>query len=244
VALYVRAFRRGRGGLALVGLALAASIKLTGAVPAAYGLLAALAAAAGPRLDTPLGRRVAVALAGLGGAALLFAFAPWLRTLTNVIGTPADLADHCTMRQLECAARFGLRFLFSAHRAAFGLGLVFRAASLAFLLWAALRGAAPERRLSTLALFFGLYFLVFGGWSQSWYYLPLLALLPFAAPAHQRLLGSICVSAVAFYPTHLLFGCDEQPPLPPWVEGVAGAVQVTLANLPVIILGWLDRRRA
>jgi len=235
---------RGRPRLGALALVAGVAIKLTAVVPAAYSCLAEFIAAARARLTTR--RRWLVALTVVAAAIVVAGIvaAPHLRKLTNVLGSPRDTVDQCTSRTLDCGVRFGLRWLWQAHTAAFVINVAFRLGGVAFLLWAALRGSRSSGRLvSTAPLFVGLFYLAFAGYSQPWYFLPLAALLPFAEGPHARALASLLVTEVAWYPMHLLFSCTEVPPLPPWVEGTAGVLQMLIVNLPPLVYLLRDRRR-
>jgi hypothetical protein len=242
-ALFVLLARRGRPRLGAGALVAGVAFKLSAIVPAAYSCLAEFIAAARARLPTRRRRAIALGAVGVAVVAAGLVAAPHLRKLTNVLGSPSDTVDQCTSRAVDCCVRFGLRWLWRAHTAAFAVNVAFRTGGVAFLLWAALRGSRPGRLLSTAPLFVGVFHLVFAGYSQPWYFLPLAVLVPFAEGAHARALASLLITEVAWYPMHLLFSCTEVPPLPAWVEGTAGVLQMGIVNLPPLVYLRRDRRR-
>jgi hypothetical protein len=242
-ALFALAVTRGRPRTGAAALGVGLLVKLSAIVPAAYCCLAEFIVVARARLTTR--RRWVVALGFVVVALIASAIvaAPHVRKLTNVLGSPSDTVDQYTSRTVECGIRFGLRYVWQAHRAAFFVNVLFRLGGVALLVWAALRGSRPGRLVPTAALFVGLFYALFAAYSQPWYFLPLAALLPFAEAAHARALASLLVTEVAWYPMHLLFSCTEEPPLPPWIEGVAGVLQMVIVNLPLFVFLVRDRHR-
>lgn len=219
VALFAWATVRGRALAALPALAVGLLVKASSLLLLGFELLRRALAPA-RRLLTPSRVLIAgtalvlvalaafVAVAGYGGRV------PALRTLGRVVGSPEDAWEHCT-RSVECLPRALFRYIFGLPRAAWVTSLVFRAAGALWLLWAAARasvsdssGAASLRWIST-ALF--IYYLLFHGYMESWYLLSLLPLSAFAMPFFAPVMRFFMLTAVAYYPLDLLFGCSRNP---------------------------------
>lgn len=131
--------------------------------------------------------------------------------LSGLFGSPLDPYDRCT-RSLECLPRVILRFGLGSSLGAWWVGVVARGLGGLFLLHAALRAArvslcAPERLLGELAAGLFLYYLFLHGWAQTWYLLPLLALLSWAGPRLLPAMLAYCVSGCAYYALVLVGAC-------------------------------------
>ena len=158
---------------------------------------------------------------------------PLLHPFTPLLGSPRDPFEYCT-RSIECIPRSLLRYILDAPTAAWIVGLCFRGLGGLFLLAMAVRAARRQELLQTLAAAFLFYYLYLHGWYQSWYWLSLLPLLPFADPRQRPAMTVLCVTAVAFYGLVLIFDCATAPvtvALVDLVEGLMTVVPPTLVLL-------------
>jgi len=205
VALFALWWSRGRPRGALVALGSGVVVKLTALLPLAIHLGRALLARA-PRawLASRRLRRVAGAALLVGTLATVlviarfFQHAPVLHRLTFLLGRPSDPFDYCT-RSVECLPRVLLREVAHAPTASWMVGLVFRALGALWLGYVALRAAGDGQALRWLATGLFGYFLYLHSWAQSWYFLSLLPLLPWAEPKLLPAMRVACVSVVGYY---------------------------------------------
>lgn len=133
-----------------------------------------------------------------------------LNQFSALLGGAGHPYEYCT-RSVECLPRALLRYVLLAPRAAFVVGLGFRVASAVLFLCLALgprRDRDPLRWAAT-ALFF--YYLYFHAWSQSWYLLPLLPLLPYADRRLYPAMLAFLVSSVAYYALYFPLNCVTAP---------------------------------
>ena len=167
------------------------------------------------------GRR-GVALAAVVAVTVSAAALPWLlrsHAVVAAVGGPAGAFEYCT-RSLECLPRVLLRYVLHAPGAARGVALAFRGLGVLWLLLCA-AGAIRDERAARASgdaaagrallrwsgtFLFG-YYLYLHGWSQSWYLLPLLPLLPYADPRLRPAMMTLCVTAVAYYALALPLNC-------------------------------------
>lgn len=203
--------------LALLPLAAGLLVKLSALLP--LGFFALLGALRHPRLARltrgRAPRRVLIACAVLLPAAitavvLLRQRVPALRAASALLGSPDAPVEYCT-RSVECLPRALLRFVLGAPTLAWLVGLAFRVLAGLWLLSCALRGAAAGRPLRWASAAFFLYYLYLHGWSQTWYLLPLLPLLPFASPRVAATARVFCISSAAYYALVLPLDCVAAP---------------------------------
>lgn len=229
VALFVCAFLARRPLLAVLSLALGLLVKASALIPlVVYGGALVLGA---PQVARH--RRAALGLGAAGLVVGLLIGLPLLHRFTPLLGSPRDPFEYCT-RSIECIPRSLLRYILDAPTAAWIVGLCFRGLGGLFLLAMAVRAARRQQLLQTLAAAFLFYYLYLHGWYQSWYWLSLLPLLPFADPRQRPAMTVLCISAVAFYGLVLIFDCATAPvtvALVDLVEGLMTVVPPTLVLL-------------
>jgi hypothetical protein len=121
--------------------------------------------------------------------------------------------------------------------------VAFRAVGVAFALACAARASRSDELAWAGALVFG-YFLWFAGETHPWYWLPLVPLLPFAAPRLQPAMRAVCVLAVAAYPLHLHLACADEQGLPLWDQVLGNGLELALLNVPPLVLLVRARRAA
>src|SRR5262249_44273280 len=107
---------------------------------------------------------------------------------------------------LECIPRW---LLWRRHHvvAAFRVGLAFRAAGAAWLVYAAVRAGRTRALLPWLAAGLLGYYVCFHSYVQSWYFLPLGPLWPWAGARTRAALAALCVAAPCHYAIMLPFNC-------------------------------------
>lgn len=205
VALFILAVRRKMTGLALGSLGLGLLIKLSGLLLAGVYVTHSILRWLRPRLPT-LWRLAPIGLAvGLFVGLLFLALRPSaLPGLSGLIGSPKAPWEYCT-RSIECLPRAILRWGLQMPTAAWAVGLGFRFLSGLWLIYAAWR--SQTRLLPWLATALLVYYLYLHAWSQSWYLLPLLPLLPWAEGVTFRALRCVSISACAYYALVLIGNC-------------------------------------
>jgi hypothetical protein len=155
--------------------------------------------------------------------------------VSGLIGSPLAKYEYCT-RSIECLPRALLRWVFHLPTVAWLVGLGFRLLGGGFLLSIAWRREDPL--LGRLGLGLLIYYLYLHSWSQSWYFLSLLPLIPWAKPQHQPAMLIVCVSACAYYALVLIGNCFAADlPL-----AVTDLVEGLVVVVPPSISLW--RRRA
>ena len=219
VALFVWLLAGERRRLATLALAAALLVKLSAllllAMQVGQALLRAVAAASRrPRRSRLLSSLAVAALTTLALAVLLVAARRWplQAEALRLVGSPHDPYDYCT-RSIECVPRVLLRWVWQRPTAAWALGLAFRVLGALWLGHVALRAARARHAhgLGWLATGLFVYYLYLHGWSQSWYLLSLLPLLPFAHPRLLPAMIALCLGAVAYYAVAILFECVTSP---------------------------------
>lgn len=225
VALYALCVARGRLGLAFLPLLLGLSVKASiGLLLALHGGVVALALVRRARQRgglRSLGGLTGVGLVlGLGAAAGLFWVYPHLtryaHPLAKLVGAPSEAAYYCT-RAVECLPRAFLYFVLDQKLLSWSVGLLFRLAALVFLLYVARRAEADRQHrgaaglLAWAAAFLGLYYLYLHAFSQPWYLLAILPLLPLAPRPLRTVLCAFCLSASSYYVVRMPFNCDSRP---------------------------------
>jgi hypothetical protein len=205
VALFALWWNRGRGRGALVALGSGVLVKVLALVPVAIHLARALLARTPlARPESRTARRVTGTVLSVGSLATVlviarfFQHAPVLQRIMFLLGSPSDPFDYCT-RSVECLPRALLREVAQAPTASWMVGLSFRALGALWIGYVALRAAVDSQALRWLATGLFGYFLYLHNWAQSWYYLSLLPLLPWADPRLQPAMRVACVSAVGYY---------------------------------------------
>lgn len=186
---------------------------------------------------TPV-RRAAVVLAGsAAGLLLLRSLWPLLMRypVTRLLGNPADPVEFCT-RAVECLPRAFLRWVLHAPRAAFAVGLFFRTAALVFAAWVVSRAARDRRYLAWSATFLFFYYLYLHAYSQPWYLLSLLPLLPYAPPRLLPAMVAFCLSSLSYYAADVPFDCDLRVPTLV-AEEIAQALIVIIPPSLVLLRG-------
>jgi hypothetical protein len=151
--------------------------------------------------------------------------------LMALLGSPHDPYDYCT-RSIECLPRVLLRWVFAMPTAAWVIGLCFRALAALWLGHVSLRAARDGQLLRWMASGVFVYFLLLHGWSQSWYLLMLLPLVPFAGERVRPAMMTAMVSAVAYYAVAIPFECSSAP-LPMAIRDLLGAL-ITIVP-PVLV---------
>ncbi len=184
-------------------------------------------------------RRAAVFLGLLFTTALtLWRAAPTIARLAGGGGwLLASPSAPCT-RSVECLPRSLLYWVFHAPTAAWVVGLVFRAAALGLLAHTALR-ARREQLLPWAATFLLFYYLYLHPYSQSWYLLSLLPLLPFTPRRLLPVAQVFCTSALVYYAVDRPFDCDYRP----IVIGSTEVLQAVIVIVPPTLVLLRGRRR-
>lgn len=238
-ALFVFAVRRKIAGLALSSLALGLLVKLSGLLLAGLYVTQRILRWLRPRLPTlwrltPFGLAVALFV----GLLLLALWPSALPGLSGLIGSPKAPWEYCT-RSIECVPRAILRWGLQLPTAAWAVGLGFRFASGLWLIYAAWR--SQERLLPWLATALLVYYLYLHAWSQSWYLLPLLPLLPWAEGATFRALRCVSISGCAYYALVLIGNCFRAELAVALTDLVQGLVVVVPPSV-LLVRGWKARR--
>lgn len=215
VALYALCLSRGRIFLAFGPLALGLLVKASAAL-----LFLFHGAVAGFLLLRALRQRgrstwIAIVTVGIAaGAAALWWTQPYVaryaHPLSKLIGKNTLAEYYCT-RAVECLPRAFFWFVLDEKLISGVIGLVFRAAALCFLVYTAARAAKDRRYLAWAAVFVGLYYLFFHAFSQAWYLLALLPLLPHAPAWARPALRTFCITAVTYYVLRMPFNCEKRP---------------------------------
>lgn len=228
-SLFVLAVGRRRGLAAMTSLALGLTIKVSAGLAAGvYGLSVLFQSL---RLRLPRLWRVLpwlLCVGIVGGVGLLAAAPTAIPGLSGLIGTPHAPWEYCT-RSIECVPRAILRWGLGAPTAAWLVGLAFRVLGGLWLLYAGWR--SQERLLPWLATGLLVYYLYLHSWSQSWYFLTLLPLLPWAEGRTRRAIWVVSVSACAYYAVMLVGNCVQDEvaiALTDLVEGLIVVVPPTL----------------
>jgi hypothetical protein len=244
VALYALCLSRGRLFLAFVPLALGLSIKASAAL-----LLLFHGAVAGLLLLRALRQRgrstwIAIMTVGIAaGAAALWWSQPYVaryaHPLSKLIGKNT-LTDYYCTRAVECLPRAFFWWVLNEKLISGVIGLVFRAAALCFLVYIAARAAKDRRYLAWSAVFVGLYYLFFHAFSQAWYLLVLLPLLPYAPAWARPALRTFCITAVTYYFLRMPFNCETRH-LPLVIIEI---LEPMLLIFPPVGLLLRERRRA
>ncbi|MCS6912684.1 MAG: hypothetical protein NZ890_05540 [Myxococcota bacterium] len=197
--LLVRGRRLAAGLALLAGLLVKASALL---LLAFYGLSAL------PWPRRPAVRRALPWLLAAGGVGVGVLLRPW-HPLDVLVGVPGGPFEYCT-RSIECLPRVLLRHGLQAPGAAWGVGLAFRAAGLVWLCHCALAAQAEGAPLRWAAALLFVYYLYLHAWSQSWYLLPLLPLLPHACPRLRPAMLTLLGTATAYYALAIPFACVQR----------------------------------
>ncbi|MFO0575942.1 MAG: hypothetical protein U1A78_18235 [Polyangia bacterium] len=243
-ALYALCLTTGHLGLAFLPLLFGVSIK------ASAGLLLVLHAAYMALSLRRVLRRAGLPLRlGLAAAALVLAAAGLWRVaphlthyahaLHRLLGSPSEAHYYCT-RAVECLPRSFFYFVLNNRPASWLIGLLFRLAGVAFLLYVAWRADRERDYLGGAAAFIGIYYLYLHAYSQPWYLLALLPLLPHAPGRLRRVLSTFCISAVSYYVVRLPFSCDSRT-LP---NVLIEVIEPLLVLGPPTWLLWRGRRAA
>jgi hypothetical protein len=140
------------------------------------------------------------------------------------------------VRSLECLPRALLYWILHLPKAAFAVNIVFRLLAAAFLIFAAWRSTDEDRFLRWAARFVFLYYLYLHAFSQSWYLLSLLPLLPYAGDAWQRPIRVFLISLIAYYAVDIPLSCAPADRIARWaavhvVEGLIVIVPATVCLL-------------
>ncbi len=239
-AAFAVAVSRRREGLGFGALLTGLLVKASSLIPIAID---------GTRLVfARLGRRLTPARVALGGA---FAFSivivsllflrgryPVLNSFSALLGWPTDEHAHCT-RSVECLPRAFLHEILHLKTAAWIIGLVFRVLGGAWLLYAGARGARESRPLAWMAAGLFFYYWLFHGFMESWYLLPLVALLPHASPRLFPAMRLLLTTSVLYYVVRLPLNCNPAP----LATGLKEFSEAAIVILPVAFL-LLRRREA
>lgn len=215
VALYALCLSRGRLLLAFVPLALGLLIKASAALLLVFhGVMGGFLLL---RVLRQKGRSSWIALAAVGiagGTATLWWLQPYVARYAHPLSkliSKNTLTDYYCTRAVECLPRAFFWWVLDEKVISGLIGLVFRAAALCFLVYIASRAAKDRRYLAWAAVFLGLYFLFFHAFSQSWYLLVLLPLLPHAPPWARPGLRTFCITLAAYYVLRMPFNCETRP---------------------------------
>lgn len=217
-ALFVLALERRQSLATGAGLALGLTVKVSAALVAGvYGLSLLFRWLRWRGLPSLLGAGI------VAGVALLAAAPTAVPGLSGLIGTPHAPWEYCT-RSLECLPRALLRWELHAPTAAWLVGLTFRVLGGLWLLYVSWRGR--ERLLPWLATGLLVYYLYLHSWSQSWYFLSLLPLLPWAEGKTRRATCVVSVSACAYYAVMLVGNCAKDELAIALIDLVEGLIVV------------------
>lgn len=116
--------------------------------------------------------------------------------------------EYCT-RSIECLPRTVLREVLHAPRLALAVNLLFRGAGALLILGLGARYCRQPLRGAAALIFY--YYLYLHGWAQTWYWLPLLPLLPCASPRQRPAMLGLCMCAVVYYALAIPFNCVTAP---------------------------------
>lgn len=244
IALYVLCLSRGRILLAFAPLALGLLVKASAALLVLFhGVVVGLVLL---RLLRQKGRAtwVPLALVGIvGSAAALWWLQPYVvryaHPLSKLIGKNT-LTDYYCTRAVECLPRALFWWVLNEKLISGVIGLVFRVAALCFLLYIAARAEKDRRYLAWAAVFVGLYYLFLHAFSQAWYLLVLLPLLPHAPAWVRPALQTFCITAVTYYFLRMPFNCETRHlPL-----ALIEVLEPMLIIFPPVGLLLRERRRA
>jgi hypothetical protein len=238
VALFALCVAKERPGWAFVVLGLGLLIKASGLLMLGFFGLHLLLV----RLRTRFGPRGLVALA-LGAALIAVAavalawplLTRYAYSAASLFGSPSDAYPFCT-RSIECLPRGLLHLVLGQRQAAWLLGLVFRVAAGVFVVLMAARAPAGRRHLEGAAAFLFLYYLYLHAFSQPWYLLALLPLLPFATPRLRPAIIAACLGNLAHYALDFPWNCDMRPV-------VVGATELVQGLIVLVPPTWILLRR-
>lgn len=197
---------------ALASLAVSVAIKASALLLVAmYGtqLVMSMLTARARRLADALPWLMGFSLiVGVAALAILRRHAPTLQ-FTAVLGSPSDPWEYCT-RSIECIPRAIFRWVLHMNTAAWITGLCFRVLGGLWLLSIA-RSAfrAGTDLLGWLAYGLLVYYLYLHGWSQTWYLLSMVPLLPWAFPRARPAMIVASISGCAYYALVLLASCNR-----------------------------------
>ncbi len=155
-----------------------------------------------------------LAAGAAASAALLPAIVRRSPTVRRLL-TQTSSGEVC-VRSVECLPRALLFWLLHLPTAAFAINLAFRAAAVLWLGYVAWRAASDRRYLGWAGAFLFLYYLYLHAFSQSWYLLSLLPLLPYLHPALRRPAGIFLISLVAYYPVDVAWSCADGGQIGHW----------------------------
>lgn len=175
-------------------------------------------------------------VSAMGAVVAIRVLEPEAKMFTAVVGSPLDPYDYCT-RSIECLPRVVLRWILHLPTAAWAVGLLFRVLGGLWLFFAAWRSGT--RPLAWAATGLLVYYMYLHGWSQSWYLLSLVPLLPFVDAEIWPAARIVCVSACAYYALVLVGNCfaDNIP------RAVVDLAEGLVVLVPPSIALWRPLRR-
>jgi hypothetical protein len=162
---------------------------------------------------------------------------PILNDFSALIGSPTDPLPHCT-RSYETLPRAFFQWVLHMPTASWAIGLAFRLAAALWLLSVA--GRIARNRQDTLPLAASglfIYYLFFHGYSQPWYLLSLLPLLPFADARTRPAMMVFFICQTLTYSLQLPVNCHYSMAPQVTRELLEGA----LVLFPATFIWWRSR---
>ncbi len=234
-ALLVLAVKRRRSLHVILTLGLSLTVKASALL--VCGLYGTQALLRGLRQRSPWLKSALWGCLGLAlciGLAILIRLPNLIPGVSGLFGSPTAPWEYCT-RSLECLPRAILRWGLHRPTAAWLVGLGFRGLGGLWLLYAAWRCHRQNSPLPWLATGLLIYYLFLHSWSQSWYFLLLLPLLPWAQSRTRAALCTVCISGCGYYALMFVGNCvraDLEVALIDLIEGLIVVVPPSLALWP------------
>jgi hypothetical protein len=178
-------------------------------------------------------------LAGLVAWKLLPVIYEHSPQIANLVGRGHAPGEYC-VRSIECLPRSLFYWIFGLPTVALVINLAFRTTAAIFIVYASYKSARQNRFLGWAAAFLFFYYLYLHAFSQSWYLLSLLPLMPYAS---DELRGAMCTFIVCLA---LYYAVDLPLSNGTFLRyAVAHAVEGVIVIIPptvVLIAGVRNRR--
>lgn len=234
VAAAILAIRRGLTAWAVAALALGLVVKDSASLLIAF--FVTRSACACLRTSPTMSSHLRAAVVGVVAIVAWFVLAPSPSPATaHLVGfNPAE--PPLCVRSVECVPRALLYWVMHAPFAAWIVGVLARVAGAAWLGYCGWRASREGTVLAWGVRFLFIYYLYLHAFSQSWYLLSVLPLLPYAPPDSVRPLRIFIVGLVAYYAMDIPLACAPPTAVARWaaVHVVEGAIVIIPATIALL----------